>query len=131
MSNYSVDHPQVGQNIPGASPHGRHGSLRSYVIGYVLAALLTAAAFGLAAVSPQAMTPASVLAGVCVLAIAQMLVHVIFFMHINTSPQSGTNILAMLMAILIVSLVVVGSIWIMGHLNDHMATMPELMKMER
>jgi cytochrome o ubiquinol oxidase subunit IV len=131
VSEASSKHPQVGQNVPGMARHSRHGSLQSYLIGFGMAWLLTLAAFGLVWVPPTAMTPVSTEAGICVLAIAQMLVHIIFFMHINTSPESGTNITALILAIVIVALVVVGSMWIMGHLSDHMAPMPELMQMQR
>lgn len=131
MTETSLGHPQAGQNVPGLGRHGRHGSVPSYLIGFGMAWVLTLAAFGLVWMPPSAMTPVSIQSGICVLAVAQMLVHVIFFMHINTSPESGTNITALILAVVIVALVVVGSMWIMGHLNDHMAPMPELMRMQR
>lgn len=131
MSSASIGIPQSDKDIPGGNAQGHHGSVRSYAIGYALAILLTTAAFGMAVLPSETMTPTSVQAAICVLAVAQMLVHVIFFTHINTSPQSGTNIIALLLAIVIIMLVVIGSMWIMGHLSDHMMSMPELMRMQR
>jgi cytochrome o ubiquinol oxidase operon protein cyoD len=55
-----------------------------------------------------------------VLAIAQMLVHLIFFLHISTSPHQRTNILAFAVTAMVVSMIVAGSLWIMSHLESNM-----------
>ena len=108
---------------------GRHGTWHGYLIGYISATLLTGAAFALA--ENAWMTPASVVAAVSVLAIAQMLVHLIFFLHINTAPEQRTNILAYAATMLIILIVVVGSIWIMSHLRHNMMPMDMLIRMQR
>jgi cytochrome o ubiquinol oxidase operon protein cyoD len=64
-----------------------------------------------------------------VLAIAQMGVHLVFFLHITTGPDNTNNVLALAFGVLIVFLVVTGSLWIMANLNDNMAPMKELMDM--
>jgi len=66
-----------------------------------------------------------------VLAIAQMAVHVIFFLHITTGPDNTNNILALAFGILIVTLVVAGSLWIMYNLNHNMMPMDQMMHMQR
>ena len=103
---------------PGTQDGQGHGSLRGYLVGYFVAVLLTIASF--LAVQTHLLTPSSVTAAITVLAIAQMLVHLIFFLHISTSPHQRTNILAFAVALLIVSMVVAGSLWIMSHLESNM-----------
>ena len=61
--------------------------------------------------------------GLCVLAIAQMGVHLVFFLHITTGPDNTNNVLALAFGVMIVFLVVVGSLWIMANLNHNMAPM--------
>ena len=64
-----------------------------------------------------------------VLAIAQMGVHLVFFLHITTGPDNTNNVLALAFGILIVLLVAAGSIWIMADLNENMMPPPELMNL--
>jgi cytochrome o ubiquinol oxidase operon protein cyoD len=66
-----------------------------------------------------------------VLAIAQMGVHLVFFLHITTGDDNVNNILALAFGILIVVLLIVGSLWIMTHLNHNMIPMDRLMQMQR
>ena len=103
---------------PGTHDGQGHGSLRGYLVGYLVAVLLTIASF--AAAETNALTPSSVTAAITVLAIAQMLVHLIFFLHISTSPHQRTNILAFAVTALVVSMIVAGSLWIMAHLDSNM-----------
>ena len=63
------------------------------------------------------------------LAVAQMGVHLVFFLHITTGPDNTNNVLALAFGVLIVTLVVVGSLWIMTNLNDNMMPPAELMNM--
>jgi cytochrome o ubiquinol oxidase subunit IV len=65
-----------------------------------------------------------------VLAIAQMGVHLVFFLHITTGPDNSNNVLALAFGVLIVILVVAGSLWIMVDLNDNMMSSPELMNLQ-
>ena len=114
---------------PGADTRGSRGSWPTYAVGYALAAGLTIASFALA--RGHWLTPASLIAALVVLAIAQMIVHLIFFLHITTAPAQKTNILALLLTLLIISLVVIGSLWIMAQLSTHMVPMDQLMQMQR
>jgi cytochrome o ubiquinol oxidase operon protein cyoD len=127
MTQPSLAPVESARVTPGTHDGREHGSLRGYLVGYLVAALLTIGSF--LAAQTQALTPSSVTAAITVLAIAQMLVHLIFFLHISTSPNQRTNILAFAVALLIVSMIVAGSLWIMSHLESNMmpsdqATMP-------
>jgi cytochrome o ubiquinol oxidase operon protein cyoD len=66
-----------------------------------------------------------------VLAIAQMGVHLVFFLHITTGPDNTNNVLALAFGVLIVLLVMVGSLWIMANLNHNMMPMDQIMQMQR
>ena len=129
MSSHSNYVAPAGERTPGTRQAGGHGTWQSYVAGYVSAMLLTGAAFLLAR-SPL-LTASSAMAAVVVLAIAQMLVHLIFFLHINTSPEHKTNIMAFILTLVIIAIVVVGSLWIMGHLNHNMMPMQQLIELQR
>ena len=92
--------------------------IRSYAVGLVAAAILTAASFAL--VQFDIVWGPAVPAALVALAIGQMGVHLVFFLHITTGPDNSNNVLALLFGILIVALVLLGSIWIMGHLNHNL-----------
>jgi cytochrome o ubiquinol oxidase operon protein cyoD len=66
-----------------------------------------------------------------VLAIAQMGVHLVFFLHITTGPDNTNNVLALAFGVLIVLLVMVGSLWIMANLNHNLMPMDQIMQMQR
>ena len=101
--------------------------LTIYTIGLVLAVVLTATSFWVA--NTSLLWPPGVPLGLAVLAIAQMGVHLVFFLHITSGPENTNNVLALAFGILIVFLVVVGSLWIMFNLNDNMMPPAELMNM--
>ena len=104
------------------------GGLTSYLIGLALSALLTGVSFFICRTT-LVWVP-SIPVALAVLAIAQMGVHLVFFLHITTGPDNTNNVLALAFGLLIVLLVVAGSIWIMAHMNANMmengqmATMP-------
>ncbi len=92
--------------------------LLSYIAGFGLAILLTAASFTVAAT--HIVWAPAIPAALITLAIAQMGVHLVFFIHITTAPDNTNNILALAFGVLIVVLVIGGSVWIMQHLNANM-----------
>ncbi|WP_084580323.1 cytochrome o ubiquinol oxidase subunit IV [Sphingomonas azotifigens] len=100
-----------------------------YVIGLLLALALTATSFW--AAQSGALWRPGVPIGLCVLAVAQMGVHLVFFLHITTAPDNTNNVLALAFGIIIVLLVVVGSIWIMDNLNANMMPMEQVMGMQQ
>ena len=72
-----------------------------------------------------------VTAGLLVLAIAQMGVHLVFFLHIGTGSDNTNNVLALAFGVLIVTLVLSGSLWIMANLNANMLPESAIMDMQR
>jgi cytochrome o ubiquinol oxidase operon protein cyoD len=98
-----------------------------YTTGLLLAIILTATSFW-AANTPLLWT-AGIPLGLAVLAIAQMGVHLVFFLHITTAPDSTNNVLALAFGVLTVFLVVAGSLWIMADLNAGMTPAAEPMNM--
>lgn len=130
MTNGLHDPHRANRRTPGFVEHGTHGTWRGYVAGYVLAILLTVAAFAIAPAAKH-MAPFSIEAALVVLAIAQMIVHLIFFLHITTAPEQKTNILAFAATMLIIAIVMVGSLWIMSHLATNMTPMDHVTSMQR
>ncbi|HET6927327.1 MAG TPA: cytochrome o ubiquinol oxidase subunit IV [Hyphomicrobiaceae bacterium] len=100
-----------------------------YTIGLCLAVLLTATSFWVA--NTSLLWAPGVSMGLIVLAIAQMGVHLVFFLHITTGPDNTNNVLALAFGMLIVLLVLAGSLWIMKDLDANMMVSPELMHLNR
>ncbi|AZO08561.1 MULTISPECIES: cytochrome o ubiquinol oxidase subunit IV [unclassified Mesorhizobium] len=115
------DHRDSAPGEERITEHELAGGLSGYLLGYGLAILLTIASF-LAAQTDLIYQPA-VISALVVLAIAQMGVHLVFFLHLTTGPDNTNNLLALAFGVLIVALVVLGSVWIMAHLDLNMAPM--------
>ncbi|HJV51872.1 MAG TPA: cytochrome o ubiquinol oxidase subunit IV [Noviherbaspirillum sp.] len=99
--------------------HADHGSLKSYAIGFVLSVILTAIPFWLVMgkVFDKSSTTALVVLG---FAVVQIVVHMIYFLHMNTKSEGGWNMLALIFTVVLVVIVLSGSIWVMYHLNHNM-----------
>ena len=100
---------------------------RTYLIGLALAVGLTIASFW--AAQTHLIYAPGVAPALVTLAIAQMGIHLIFFLHITTAPDNTNNVLALGFGVLIVAFVVFGSLWIMGHLNQMMPPMNQMTQM--
>ena len=98
-----------------------------YSLGLLLAAILTATSFWV--VNTPVLWGPGVFLGLAALAIAQMGIHLVFFLHITSGSEQTNNVLALAFGILIVFLVVAGSLWIMSDLNQNMALPRELMNL--
>lgn len=107
--------------------HGGQSEAFVYTIGLLLAILLTATSFW--AANSSLLWGPGIPIGLAVLAVAQMGIHLVFFLHITTGPDNTNNVMALAFGILIVTLVVAGSLWIMADLNDNMMLPAELMNM--
>jgi len=103
--------------------------LLGYLVGLGLAVLLTATSFFIA--GTNLVWQPSIPVAIIVLAIAQMGVHLVFFLHITTGPDNANNVLALAFGLLIVFLVIAGSLWIMANLNHNMMPMDQIMQMQR
>jgi cytochrome o ubiquinol oxidase subunit IV len=119
---------QAQARAPGVDPHEQHGG-RSYLIGLIYASALTGASFWASSTSSVYAPAVPVL--LAALAIAQMGVHVSFFLHISSAPDQVNNFLALAFGVFVSALTVFGSIMIMTHLNHNMMPMRELMEMQR
>jgi cytochrome o ubiquinol oxidase subunit IV len=100
-----------------------------YVIGLALSVLLTGASFYV--LGTKLIWQPAIPIALVVLAVAQIGVHLVFFLHITTAPDNTNNVLALAFGILIVALIVAGSLWIMAHLNENMLTTDQVMRMQR
>jgi HlyD family secretion protein len=102
--------------------------IKSFLIGLGLATSLTVVSFFISGTS--LVWGPSIPVALAVLAIAQMGVHLVFFLHITTGPDNVNNVMALAFGVLIVLLLLTGSLWIMAHLNHNMAFMDEFMQMQ-
>ena len=131
----SNGHEDAGHSIdlaPG-DEHVEDGGVALRVLGYLtglgLPILLTATSFFVA--GTDLVWQPSIPVALVVLAIAQMGVHLVFFLHITTGPDNTNNVLALAFGVLIVLLVMVGALWIMANLNHNMMPMNQIMQMQR
>jgi cytochrome o ubiquinol oxidase subunit IV len=97
-----------------------HGTLGSYVAGFIFSLVLTGVAYGL--VTRHALSHRSLLAAVAGLAVVQLLVQLVFFLNLDQEGKPRWNLQVLLFAVLVVVIVVGGSLWIMYNLSYHMAT---------
>ncbi len=98
-----------------------HNSLKGYMIGFVLSIILTAIPFGL--VMDQGhygFTAGTVLAAILVLAVVQVFVHVVYFLHMDRSAEQRWNVVAFAFTVMILVIVVSGSVWIMHNATSNM-----------
>ena len=121
------DRDDIAPGITGTlEEEGIAGAVQGYIIGLVLAVVLTVISFYIAGTNViyGPVIPLALL----VLAIAQMGVHLVFFLHITSGPENTNNTLALMFGVLIVVLVIGGSVWIMANLNANMTLMPMMMR---
>jgi len=113
---------------PGDDRGGR-GGLARYIVGLGLATALTVGSFW-AAETNLVWTPAVPML-LAALAIGQMGVHLVFFLHLSSAPDQTNNFLALAFGIFVVGLIVFGSMIIMANLNANMMSMDRLIEMQR
>jgi cytochrome o ubiquinol oxidase subunit IV len=113
---------------PGVTEHS-HSPRGSYLIGLFYAIILTLASFWTS--STDLIYAPGIPVLLAVLAIAQMGVHLVFFLHISSAPDQTNNFLALAFGIFVVGLIVFGSMIIMANLNHAMMPMDRLMQMQR
>ncbi|SFC40169.1 cytochrome o ubiquinol oxidase operon protein cyoD [Polaromonas sp. OV174] len=107
-----------GHDDSGAS----HSTLSGYVTGFILAVFLTAVPFWLVMgkVFESNSTTALVLMA---FAAVQIVVHMIYFLHMNTRSEGGWSFMALMFTLLIVGIALAGSLWVMYHMNANMMPM--------
>lgn len=103
--------------------HHDHGSYRSYLTGFLLSVVLTAIPFGL--VMAGGFENRLLTVGVVIgCAVVQVLVHMVYFLHMNSRAEEGWTLLSTLFTVIIVVIMIAGSLWVMFHLNTNM--MPQM-----
>jgi cytochrome o ubiquinol oxidase operon protein cyoD len=106
-------------HAPDAAPHG---SRRGYLVGFGLSVLLTAVPFALVMAGGVA---APVAAGLCMaFALVQIVVHMVFFLHMNGRAEGGWTMMALIFTVIVVAIALTGSLWVMYHMNANM--MPDM-----
>jgi cytochrome o ubiquinol oxidase operon protein cyoD len=123
--------PDQADTAPGDEFHDgpEVEGIGSYLIGLGLATLLTIVSFFIT--NTTLVWQPSIPVALAVLAIAQMGVHLVFFLHITTGPDNVNNVMALAFGVLIVLLIITGSLWIMSHMNQNMMPMEQIMQMQR
>jgi cytochrome o ubiquinol oxidase operon protein cyoD len=123
-----AEHSADGEDVGGASDE-HIARLSTYLIGLGLAVLLTVASFW--AVNTNLIYGPGIPVALATLAVAQMGIHLVFFLHLTTAPDNTNNAVALAFGCLIVGLIVFGSVWIMAHLNDNLMPMHQMLDMQR
>ncbi|WP_426437874.1 cytochrome o ubiquinol oxidase subunit IV [Bradyrhizobium genosp. P] len=118
-------HADAGDHAHDAASHG---SLKSYLIGFGLSVVLTAIPFWL--VMTDALGDKQVTALIVLLfAAVQIVVHMIYFLHMNTRSENGWTMLALIFTVIMVAIALTGSLWVMHHLNVNMMPMHDMSQM--
>ena len=117
-----ADDRLLDDRTPGVEEHESTANFLSYTVGLGLAILATIASFVVA--QTNLLWPPGIQVGLVVLAIAQIGVHLVFFLHLGSGPDNTNNILALAFGVLIVFLVITGSLWIIANLDANMMPMP-------
>jgi cytochrome o ubiquinol oxidase operon protein cyoD len=129
MSDVGKPADDAADRAPGDADAGHW--VRNANLGLGFSIVLTLASFAL--VRADVIWAPAIPVGLLVLAVAQMGVHLVFFLHVTTGPDNTNNVLALAFGLLVTLLIVVGSVWIMGHLAHNMTPMPmdRLMRMQQ
>jgi cytochrome o ubiquinol oxidase operon protein cyoD len=105
-----------------------HGSLKTYLIGFGLSVILTAVPFWL--VMTGAITDKQVTALIVLtLAAVQIVVHMVYFLHMNTRSEGGWTMMALIFTVIMVVIALTGSLWVMHHLNVNMMPIHDMSQM--
>jgi cytochrome o ubiquinol oxidase operon protein cyoD len=96
-----------------------HVSVREYVTGFLLSVLLTAIPFWLvmAKVLPTPTITVLVLLG---FAMVQVVVHMVYFLHMNPRSEGGWNLISLIFTAVLLVIVLIGTLWVMHHMNANM-----------
>ncbi|MBP3985424.1 cytochrome o ubiquinol oxidase subunit IV [Pseudoxanthomonas helianthi] len=96
-----------------------HVTLRGYVTGFLLSVVLTAIPFWLI-MGKVIANPGMAAAVILAFAAVQIVVHMIYFLHMNTKSEGGWNMLALIFTLVLVVITLAGSMWVMHHMNSNM-----------
>jgi len=108
----------AGHDKHHSDSHAGHGGVKSYLIGFVMAVVLTVIPFAI--VMNHTFSTGVTVAIISIMAAVQMLVHIVYFLHMDRSPEQRSNVQVGLFSVLIIGIVVVGSLWVMHNMNINM-----------
>ncbi len=119
-----------GSHVPdGQHDHGApHGSSKSYLVGFGLSVVLTAIPFGLVMTGILGSNQATAVS-ISVLAMMQIVVHMIFFLHMSGKSEGGWSMMALIFTAILVVIALTGSLWVMYHLNTNMMPQHDMSQM--
>ena len=103
--------------------HASHGTRGSYLKGFFLSVLLTAVPFW-AVMTGAFKDPSTAALVIMLFAVLQIIVHMIYFLHMNTKSENGWTLMALIFTVILVVIVLAGSLWVMYHMNVNM--MPQM-----
>ncbi|TPG43477.1 cytochrome o ubiquinol oxidase subunit IV [Sphingomonas koreensis] len=119
----SIDAPAPAHDTPtGHDDAAAHGSLKGYLIGFGLSVVLTAIPFWLVMTGALGDKTATAIA-ILGLAVVQIVVHMVYFLHMNTRSEGGWTVMALIFTVVLVVIALTGSIWVMYNLNANMMPM--------
>jgi cytochrome o ubiquinol oxidase subunit IV len=104
-----------------------HGSLKSYLIGFVLSVVLTAIPFWLVMSAPLSNQATALL--IMAFAAVQVVVHMVFFLHMDRKAEGGWSLMAMIFTVVVVVIALSGSLWVMYHMNLNMMPAGDMSQM--
>ena len=119
MSAAGIEHEHDKRHVHGHPEGEAHGSFKGYMTGFILSVILTAIPFWLVMGDVLASKQATVFV-IMGFAVVQILVHMIYFLHMNTSSEGGWNMLALIFTLVLVVITLAGSLWVMYNMNDNM-----------
>ena len=102
---------------------GEHGTFKGYMTGFVLSVILTAVPFWFVMGDVFASTALTVVL-ILLLGIVQIFVHLRYFLHMDSRAEEGWQLMALFFTLILVVIVLVGSVWVMAHLNANMMLTP-------
>ena len=105
----SHDHNAAGES---------HGNVKQYTVGFILSIILTVIPFGM--VMAGGFGRGIVMAVIAITAVAQVLVQLVYFLHMNSSSEQRWNVIAFIYTVLCIAVLLVGSVWIMNYLHYNM-----------
>jgi len=117
-------HDHDPRHIHGHDDHGHdggaaHGTFKGYMTGFLLSVILTAIPFWLVMGDVLANKQVTIVI-ILAFAVVQILVHMVFFLHMNTRSEGGWNMLALIFTLVLVVITLAGSLWVMYHMNSNM-----------
>jgi len=115
----------MNQHTHAANAGAHHGTHKSYITGFILSIILTVIPFWM--VMNPGFSKTAIIVSIVALALIQIFIHLVYFLHLNNSPEGHWNIVSFVFTVLIVVLVVGGTIWIMINVMDNLMPPPFVM----